>query len=542
MTTKKILLATFFLFCLSRHLLFSQNLLRNSSFEEPATTNDYPTGVAQADKLKYWKSRTVVISGIPTYYLHSPDWLYVGSNYEDLWGNSNIPNTGNGVIHCTQEELLQQNLANDLQDGIYVFKASVKIFGLYNQTNTNLNHNFYLRIRFSDRELKFKSENNPNDFLTCANDYKNFNFAPDVSTFLVPISIGSQYWGTWQDIELSKIPVFGSGFDWFGFDLVSYDENGIENSCQYLAGIHVDDVSLEFDCCGDYILYQNYGGISGSHLPEITKRREYIRAGYNVGDIFQPLGNVTVTSTDNIKFQAGGFIDIQPGFKIEPGGVCLMSIQSCVETDPNYVEDIELLYRSNTAYFDCNNAKNDNMGFASKGATYYRARIFNRWGEKIYDKIDYVNGIYTMYCNGSGVWTSELENNVTVQLELFTCTEHKTYTFSHYYHYLNGCSPNYKTDEIENANSMRSEIKNIKSTVYPNPVLNEVYISISNYWGNVQYELLNDLGQIIYQNSFNCSNSVIENIDIRGLPANSYFLKLTFDNREVIHHKILKAP
>ena len=100
------------------------NLLQNSGFEDHSqyfpifpSPGSYPEGnqLAQADKLDFWKNEKDVDNnpsaecegvffpnGLDVFYAQSPDWFYLKSGYS--------AHTGNGLIHMSTYELIQQQL------------------------------------------------------------------------------------------------------------------------------------------------------------------------------------------------------------------------------------------------------------------------------------------------------------------------------------------------------------------------------------------------------------------------------------------------
>jgi hypothetical protein len=87
--------------------------------------------------------------------------------------------------------------------------------------------------------------------------------------------------------------------------------------------------------CDPYKLFQNT-----SNLPAYNRYNQYIRAGNNV-DPGSTQGNVIVTSSQNVKFKAGQYISMEPGFSTQTGGVfdaeifnvCVLEGQNIQVTD-----------------------------------------------------------------------------------------------------------------------------------------------------------------------------------------------------------------
>ncbi len=90
------------------------------------------------------------------------------------------------------------------------------------------------------------------------------------------------------------------------------------NGCTSSATVTVVEGS---DCCPDNVVieYEN-----DNTLPELTETQSYIRAGDLTG-----AGNVEVLNGQNVAFEAGEYVTLEPGFSVETGGVFRASIEVC---------------------------------------------------------------------------------------------------------------------------------------------------------------------------------------------------------------------
>jgi len=84
------------------------------------------------------------------------------------------------------------------------------------------------------------------------------------------------------------------------------------NVCDPIAVLWIDNVFIE-DCIDD-ITYNNT-----SNLPTMTRR----------GNFISTLNSVNVTSSQNVTFIAGNYIDLKPGFTAQNGCSFTARIQEC---------------------------------------------------------------------------------------------------------------------------------------------------------------------------------------------------------------------
>lgn len=235
------------------------------------------------------------------------------------------------------------------------------------------------------------------------------------------------------------------------------------------------------------------------YLPKYTSRQDFIKAGYNVGCIWQPVGNVLVKNGQNVTFQAGNYVDVTRGFDTEPGAVFEMKIGDCKNVPSNALNDTDIIYYDNTAFFTCDWNLN-NAIFTSTGFSYYRVRIFDTWGEKVYDNMGYIDEIYTLYTNGFGIWTDVSQGEWTVLLQLFNCSYSEERGFSLFYEYVDPCVPTNKTDETSSPlifNGTNNETDGL--TLFPNPATNLIWLKfVSTNDEKMSFKIFNELGELVF--------------------------------------------
>jgi hypothetical protein len=303
--------------------------------------------------------------------------------------------------------------------------------------------------------------------------------------------------------------------------------------------MYLDDFSITENCCGNYILYQSF-----NNLPVNTERSDYIRAGENVGAAHVGIGPVVVQNNQYVKFKAGNYIDLQPGFSIEPGGVYIGEIGNCGEDiDPNSTFDIDLNYANQCVILTCDqtygepttNCFGTNAAFYSKGGGYYRVQIFNGWDVKIYDKIEPINSLITMYWNGSGTFTSDLSEIAVVQLSIYNCEEMILETYSITYEYDDNCRPWYKK-EFE-VSSYLSDEKMTGIMVYPNPVNDIITVTDDSPQPQTDFTyLIYDTNSSIVGTGYTVNSKV----DFSSLSQGVYYLRLVDKQQMSKSFKIVK--
>jgi hypothetical protein len=91
--------------------------------------------------------------------------------------------------------------------------------------------------------------------------------------------------------------------------------------------------------------------------------------------------------------------------------------------------------------------------------------------------------------------------------------------------YINGCGsgPTFPT-AVATLSSLENEI-----TIFPNPIYNELNISFKNNHKPSSYQIINSLGEIIYQ-----ENSIPSKINVSKLSVGIYYLQLVVDGNKVM--------
>lgn len=320
--------------------------------------------------------------------------------------------------------------------------------------------------------------------------------------------------------------------------------------------MYLDNVSLENYCCADYILYHNYNRSNNKTVPRITQRVDYIKAGYEAGipHTTRTAGNVIIQDTQNVIFQAKA-VYLEPGFVVEPGAVFSAQVGGCELISNNVERDykITLDWKNNAAIFKCIHDEPEfAFSFFSTNATYYRVSVFDRWGQRIYKKEDFIHWIPTVSWDGSGVNPNipREAGDMLMLLELYNCVTGASLTkgYTIFYAY-DGCNPNYsfKMEELseDQLNDATNNYEKQKIILFPNPAIDNITISakldkdipvlikIFDQQGRLVKEITN-LQYEPYYSKFE------QNIALHDFPVGIYMLQLVTNNNSYTQSFIKK--
>ena len=247
---------------------FSQtNLLNNSSFEYPDPSN-YPNGVAQVEKLDFWKDdlnkvykdcSDDYIDNKEDIYFHSPDWFKNSYQHHIMKEYPNcIPvdgHNGYGYVGMGNGELIEQNLSNPLINGqgysltawIRPVKNTWGCMGTYGYYGTYPWTGAYLNVYIANSKITYQ-HNSACRYLcsgTHADEYDEFNngiFQHIEYKGQKEIYTNSYPVGQWTKIVFNfEIPDDNRNYDWIAIELTDMNDY-----CeQYLL---LDDVELYEGC------------------------------------------------------------------------------------------------------------------------------------------------------------------------------------------------------------------------------------------------------------------------------------------------------
>ncbi len=103
------------------------------------------------------------------------------------------------------------------------------------------------------------------------------------------------------------------------------------------------------------------------------------------------------------------------------------------------------------------------------------------------------------------------------------------YTVTNYIQYGNGCLKNYH----RTANLLREGLPEFECVLYPNPANTQLNITLQNELQDAQIQILNTLGQVVFSETKNSQNKLIQ-LNIQNIPPGSYILEIR--SEEVFTH------
>jgi gliding motility-associated-like protein len=206
---------------------------------------------------------------------------------------------------------------------------------------------------------------------------------------------------TWQ-------PDVGS-YGIFTFDVLVCDRNACVPLCETFS------FTIIITCpqCPLDVYYENRSAAT-TPLPSLTKAPRKIVAGYSV-DPSQTDGDVIVDVGENVTFEAGVLVDLQPGF-YHNGGIFIAQIvpNTCIDECNNCCQDwtqftydyIPNIFTPNgdgdNDVWNIPDSQNPTCAYNANG---FELLIYNRWGCLVYSKIednDYCCPFETRYISWDG--------------------------------------------------------------------------------------------------------------------------------------------
>lgn len=215
-------------FLILPNILFSQNIIKNWSFEYGANTPGWAwAGISYDEYLYDWEGENGPA--------HTPDWLAPDPI------NNPAPN-GLYFAHATTHEIIQQKLSRKLSSAsFYFFTMKIKI---RDEDDLNLNK-AYIDIYAANSKLKYKRNDLPAIGTTQCDDkdWRTFQNSPER---VARIKLEGLTVDDWIDVGTYFKPS-NSNYDWFGFE-IAVDDNNDGDSCNQ-PKIFFDAVQLLSDPC-----------------------------------------------------------------------------------------------------------------------------------------------------------------------------------------------------------------------------------------------------------------------------------------------------
>ncbi|HWB64744.1 MAG TPA: T9SS type A sorting domain-containing protein [Chitinophagales bacterium] len=514
------ILLVFVLFCKSA---VAQDLITDGSIELPLnpTASEFensalPAGSgANVDNSTFWGSRTYIDDGVP---IHSPDWIWYPSYTEggatascpvvfDGYGSNSHKFIRSGVGDF---ELFEQAI-NEPRKGSATYIVSM---GIRTDNNTGSNSyckptddNLTVGMYFAKNEIKFKSEDNAEDYNECSSDYRTFKRGVynDISTYTYNVDM-NKLWLTndWVPIELS---VTADLYDkqWFGImpGTESYSNCG-RYDILYFDGITIN--TPECYCPVDKWI-QNQAYVSATTI----QAGDVIKAGYDVGALTS-VGEVVVYSSNQVTYQAGSQINLEPGFIAIDGSSFDAHIAPCSIQGG----DIYLAYTTGVC------CENPFWSFYSRNATWFSLDVVGENGA-----LHNHSGSVT-----SGTWTYIDIDDIGVCGNDCNCGTYVCYLT------LYNCKAKYYEEfsvsylVCEEYKKSQDSIRNDKYiSVNPNPFNSELEITLesvnTNSAESVNVELYNVQGQLIIKEQRKVFDHKVI-IQTAELLDGLYFLKVSY--------------
>lgn len=499
----------------SLQVIAQDNLARNPSFEEFVIC---PTGLNQINEAGVLPWREIAS---PNYYNQCAMGTNVGITPQNLRGMES-PRTGNayaGVVVnwfpgegqikdslAWREEYITQELVSPLEVGKrYYVEFYVSLAEGSTTSSAEIGLLFHKDDKANERPRfhLFAEANNvqiPNTFPASQN-YTNTNGWTKISGFFIPESSGYKYF---------TIGMFG---DQTIQPRISNWPNPYDNAGEASAEYYIEDVLIqELVCCPDLVDNKVYDNVY-TFLPNLTQ----------VNDFIETRNNVIVASGQNITFEAGNQIRLNPGFTVI-GNFEAKIVQCEANLNGPFSVFIPNAFSPNGDGINDIWAVMDGTGGTGPiNADAYELQIYNRWGTRIHHVSDFdpINGFNggDIFWDGSNAMTT----TYYYVLELYNCD--------------NVYSKSGSITSIGNGNNL---------AIFPNP--SDGIINITTLSEDNDFELKKST-QIIgvevidkFQKSVYSSNNIKKSdaikLDLSHLKSDIYYLRIT-TNDEVITERIV---
>lgn len=378
------------IFVLNLTLLLSSlsnaQIINNGSFENTLNNNIVSSSGQFKDLVNGWTNGNEE---------GSPDLYSRNSSDPDFDIPKNISTGGSGSNNQLETS------DGDNYAGIQTFYDFFGNTTEYIKTQVTLNTNTTYRIKFkfscaftagyyekigaliaSDENFvrSFKNFITPNnsDLVLCSNENSaNYN-APGV---------WYEYTSTFHSTTAGVYALFIGSFK----EQQSASSTGRAGALSQYAYYLIDDVSMEvitFPCCPVNACYTNT-----SSLPSLTFVSDFIKSGNAEGCFASNTGPVTITSGQNVVFNAGSFIEIGnqeiiggpytniAGMDIQQGAIFDAFIEGCNSSNSNNVPPIHIITVPNIYI---RGLPNPFYVVEVENATEYEIEIKNQWGAIVF--------------------------------------------------------------------------------------------------------------------------------------------------------------
>ena len=292
---------------------------------------------------------------------------------------------------------------------------------------------------------------------------------------------------------------------------------------------YIDDVVLMQpglnSCCPDHKLFQNT-----NQLPNLTIMNNYIKAGNNVDPNYIQ-GPVVVQNGQNVTFQAGNQIILDPGFSTHPGAIFNAVIKPCTNIE---LCPVSISAFVPNAWVGCPGI--DNFCIPTQGAEQWSFEVYARWGnsndpstyaDQGYSNSGTINGYYT--CVWDGLINGGVPNTaVFVYILRLNASCVDEYEQHDNISFFNSCR---MMNTASNSDTINNSRYDIPLYISPNPSSGKFEIKMFNselmkeQSSNLfNITVRNILGETIYNSQQTISSSVT--IDLSSHPKGIYFIKV----------------
>lgn len=465
------------IFILNLTLLLSSlsnaQIINNGSFENTLNNNIVSSSGQFKDLVNGWANGNEE---------GSPDLYSRNSSDPDFDIPKNISTGGSGSNNQLETS------DGDNYAGIQTFYDFFGNTTEYIKAQVTLNTNTTYRIKFkfscaftagyyekigaliaSDENFvrSFKNFITPNnsDLVLCSNENSaNYN-APGV---------WYEYTSTFHSTTAGVYALFIGSFK----EQQSASSTGRAGALSQYAYYLIDDVSMEvitFPCCPVNACYTNT-----SSLPELTFVSDFIKAGNAEGCFASNTGPVTITSGQNVVFNAGSFIEIGnqeiiannytniAGMDIQQGATFDAFIEGCNSSNSNNVPPINIITVPNIYI------RGLPIPFyvvEVENATEYEIEIQNRWGTTVFQSTGDVSS------NRASILmpTNISSGDYIILLTFLNCNS--LISITPFWMFITDANAreaeSFNSDNIQNVNPEINNSNKIEKdyiSIYPNPV------------------------------------------------------------------------
>ncbi len=307
------------------------------------------------------------------------------------------------------------------------------------------------------------------------------------------------------------------------------DETDYNNANVPVPAFYLDDVKvIDLGTCG--CVPQRLIENTTYHWDDYIRAADLIMGGYDVDQASPYNGNDIVDYTANVTYSAGNVVTLTNEFYVYGSFTAIN--EDCSASNAINITNFPNVITPN------NDGQNDEFCVAVTGANYYEIKVYNRFGNLIYEKKNIADG------NPVCMWNGTCNKG--------SCNYYKHVSDGTYYVIADfyNCQTSVEQVgfvEVFNSNLGRSPVQNSSTTphnadyhyeIFPNPTTGKFDIIIPEDELNTQVKqtmIYDMIGNVVYQS--NLANS-ISNVDLSKASKGIYFVKI-IDGDKVYSDKII---